>query len=478
MAWMHFAARAAATRRRALLRIGMAYTIWQVWPSAWARDIESTGTADELNVIASGADPTGVSDSSAALRRAIAASNSVFVPAGHFVIGDVALRSGLSLRGVGRRSELVQRRGSQYGLWCDSGSPASADNLRDIQIRSLHLHGHCDVDGFSEHQHRLNLNGVTRCKVEGVGFTAFRGDGIYLGSSNRGATERHNRDVEIRQCMFDGVNHQNRNAISVIDCDGLTIDGCAFERVARPDMPGAIDLEPDANSFHVVRDVRITNNRFTDIGGNVGAVSLVVPVRMANPAEGIEVSHNEIRGSRRAAFCLLQRGEVDKASRPRGLEISHNTTLAGTDRPFHIEGVHQTTIANNRFVACHRSALVGYVAPALGVSELKMIGNRFEKCGWQDTAGLRVHQLLGGRFERNEWIDCGNGGPGAAAIELASGQSASLDFESNAFSAPRGLTPYAIRRSLAHRIVGVPGSFRGNRVGAGMLNQLTEAVAS
>lgn len=243
-------------------------------------------------------------------------------------------------------------------------------------------------------------------------------------------------------------------------------------------MPGAIDLEPDANPFHVLRNVRITNNRFADIGGNVGVVSLVVLARMATPSEGILVSHNEIHGARRAAFCLLQRGEVDKASRPRRLEISHNTVLAGADRPFHIEGVHQTTIAGNRFVACHRSALVGYVPPALSVTELTMIGNRFEQCGWQDTAGLRVHHLLGGRFERNEWIDCGNGGPGAAAIELARGQSASLDFESNTFSAPLGLTRYAIRRSAAHRSASVPGRFRGNRIDAGMLNQFTEAIAS
>lgn len=478
MAWMHFADRAASTRRRTLLRIGMACQLWQVWSSAVARDIESAGTADELNVVATGADPTGESDSSAAFRRAIATSNSVFVPAGHFVIGDVTLRSGLSLRGVGRRSELVQRHGSRYGLWCDSGSPTINDNLLDISIRSLQLRGRCDVDGFSEHQHLLNLNGVTNCAVEGVSFTAFRGDAIYLGSSNRGATERHNRDVKILDCSFDGVNHQNRNAISVIDCDGLAIAGCRFERVARPDMPGAIDLEPNANPFHVVRNVRITNNRFADIGGNVGVVSLVVPARMAAPSEGILVSHNEIHGARRAAFCLLQRGEVDKASRPRRLEISHNTVLAGADRPFHIEGVHQTTIAGNRFVACYRSALVGYVPPALSVTELTMIGNRFEQCGWQDTAGLRVHHLLGGRFERNEWIDCGNGGPGAAAIELARGQSASLDFESNTFSAPLGLTRYAIRRSAAHRSASVSGRFRGNRIDSGMLNQFTEAIAS
>jgi Pectate lyase superfamily protein len=479
LSWQRLPGRAAATRRRVLLSIGMACPIWQAWPAqAWASSVAAAATSHELNVIASGADPTGQSDSSAAFRRAIAASNAVFIPAGRFVIGDVALRSGLSLRGQGHGSELVQRSGSQYGLWCDSGSPAVADNLLDIRIRSLRLRGQADVDGFSEHQHLLNLNGVTRCVVEGVSFVAFRGDAIYLGSSNLGATERHNRDVKIRDCSFDGVNYQNRNAISVIDCDGLLIDSCRFERVARPDMPGAIDLEPNLEPFHVVRNVRITNNRFSDIGGGVGVVSLVVPARMATPSQAIVVSHNEIHGARCAAFCLLQRGVVDKASRPRGLEISRNTVLAGADRPFHIEGVNRTMIEGNRFVACHRSALVGYLPPALSVTELTMIGNRFEQCGWQDTAGLRVHDLLGGRLERNEWIDCGNGGPGAAAIELGSGQSASLDFHANTFSTPLGLTRYAIRRARAHTSVGAPGRFRGNRVGAGMLNQFNEANTS
>lgn len=476
MTWRRVPDRAASTRRRVLLRIGVACPILQAWPSpAWANSAATVATAPELNVIAAGADPTGQSDSSAAFRRAIAASNAIFVPAGRFVIGDVALRSGLNLRGQGHSSELVQRSGSQYGLWCDSGSPAAADNLVDVSIGNLRLRGQADVDGFSEHRHLLNLNGVTRCMVQGVSFMAFRGDAIYLGSSNLGATERHNRDVKIRECSFDGVNYQNRNAISVIDCDGLLIDACRFERVARPDMPGAIDLEPNLEPFHVVRNIRITNNRFTDIGGGVGVISLVVPARMSTPSQAIVVSHNEIRGARCAAFCLLQRGVVDKASRPRGLEISHNTVLAGADRPFHIEGIHQTTIEGNRFVACLRSALVGHLPPALSVTELTITGNRFEQCGWQDTAALRVHDLLGARLERNEWIDCGNGGPGAAAIELGSGQSAALDVQGNTFSRPLGMTRYAVRRSRAHTTAGAPGQFRGNRVGVGMLNQFNEA---
>jgi hypothetical protein len=482
MAEMHVTGRSAANRRRALLRLAMAPTIWQACPEASAASAPKgsspiAGNRDERNVIDFGADATGQSDSTEAFRRAIAASQFLFVPAGRFVIGDLAIRSGFSLRGIGPPSELLQRRGSRYGLWCDSGSPVLADNLGDIRIQGLHLRGLCDVDGFSEHRHLLNLNGVSRCVVDRVSFTAFCGDAILLGSSNRGATERHNQAVTISACTFDGVNHQNRNGISVIDCDGLTIEGCSFMRTSRPDMPGAIDLEPDANAFHVLRNVRIANNRFADIGGNVGVVSLVVQTRLATPAQGIVIRNNEIRGARRAAFCLLQRGEVAKSARPRDLQLADNTVLVGAERPFHIEGVDNLAITGNRFVGCLRSALVGYVPPALGVTDLTVLDNRFEQCGSEDSAALRVHQLVGGRFERNQWVDCGNGSAGAAAIELATGQSASLSFENNAFSAPHHLTRYAIRRSAAHRTSGAPGTFRGNRIDAGMLNDTLGSTA-
>lgn len=430
-----------------------------------------------VSVLSHGADPSGATDSSSAFARAVSVSNSVLVPRGRYVIGDVRLRAGLSLQGEGDDSVLLQRRESRYALWCDSGSTDTRRNLRGLRISGLHLRGSSDVDGFSEHRHLLNLNGVTDCTVARTRFSAFRGDAIYLGSSNTAGVARHNLAVVIRGCQFDGVNHENRNAISVIDCDGLEIADCSFQRVSRDNMPGAIDIEPDAHDFHVVRNIRIHGNRFSAIGGNVAAVSLVVPAALAQPAENIIVEHNAFNGARRLAFCFLQRGQVKSEARPRGLDAIDNEISAPVDRAFQLEGVRQVTISGNRFASTDRCALVGYDAPALPVEDLVVADNRFDRCGVHDTCALRTYALRHAGFERNEWIDCGNGGPGAAAVELGNGDSGGLAFRQNVFAAPNGLMRYAIRRAPGHRPTTEANTFTDNRLAAGLLNQLPIAGA-
>jgi hypothetical protein len=92
---------------------------------------------------------------------------------------------------------------------------------------------------------------IDNCVIEG-----FRGDGIIFGSGlNDNAapntlTERHNVDVTVTNCYIDGVNNDNRNGISVIDGNGVTIENNYFTRCSRSNMPGAIDIEPDAGVFY------------------------------------------------------------------------------------------------------------------------------------------------------------------------------------------------------------------------------------
>jgi hypothetical protein len=460
--------------RRKLLLVA---TPWFAGMASSSVTGQALGAAPPVSVLRHGADPSGTSDSTLAFTRAIAASDSVFAPRGRYLVGDVELRAGLMLRGEGKLTQLVQRRGSRYALWCDSGSADPARSLRGVHISDLALQGTSDVDGFSEHRHLLNLNGVIGCTVARIGFSAFRGDAVYLGSSNTAGFRRHNIDVTIRDCHFDGVNRENRNAISVIDCDGLEIAGCSFQRVTRDDMPGAIDIEPDANDFHVVRNIRIRNNRFTDIGGNVAAVSLVVPIALKQTVENIRIERNFFSNLRSLAFCFVQRSRAPVSAWPHGLMALDNEVASSVDRPFQLEGVRQVTICRNRFGATARCALVGYENPALPVEDLLVAENRFDHCGRNEDCALRIYALHRARFERNEWIDCGNGGFGSAALELGPGESGGMVFERNAFAAPDGLMRYAIRRSRGHRQRSELNAFTDNRLAGGMSNQLPLAAA-
>src|SRR4029079_9826658 len=136
----------------------------------------------------------------------------VNVPAGTFLVHNLPLRAGLTLAGGGEASVLRSKTGPGFALLCDSGSPDLASNVRGIVVRNLQLRGSCDTDGFEEHQHLASLNGVSDVTFHNVIFRGFRGDGLYVGSGwNSPKAERHNRNVLVRSCTFDGINHQNRN---------------------------------------------------------------------------------------------------------------------------------------------------------------------------------------------------------------------------------------------------------------------------
>jgi len=132
----------------------------------------------------------------------------------------------VKLVGEGKDSILEQKKGAMYCCSVNpgtGGTPSIAGNKRDIQIQGIHFKGTVEKDGFQEHVHLLNINAATNVTISNCAFTGWRGDGIYIGSSNTAGVERHNKDITIEGCLFDGINNDNRNAISVIDGDGIKI---------------------------------------------------------------------------------------------------------------------------------------------------------------------------------------------------------------------------------------------------------------
>lgn len=429
------------------------------------------GQSATTSVLRFGADPTGVADSSAAFAKAIAESSSVLVPAGTYLVDDVELRAGLTITGEGRASVIRQKPDSRYALWCDSRSASTASNIRGLRLRQFHLKGSSETLGFSEHVHLLNLNGVTNCIVEDVAFSAFRGDGIYLGSSNVHGKERHNVDVTIRRCSFDGVNRENRNAISVIDCDGLLIEDNTFVNVARPNMPGAIDFEPDNLPFHVLRKVRVAGNRFDRIGGNLAVISVFISAPLDTGPSDFVFENNEIGSANAAAFVLIQRGNTSLDKRPRGVFLRGNKVVGPLDRPFYVEGIRDLSITDNTFSNARRSALLGYRSPALPLNQVVVERNRFDQCGKEDSAALRVFSVTGVRFERNVWDESGSGAAGSSAVSFNAGESDSVAFVGNRFTSATGRTKIAIHKERNHKFSANSNVFNENTLDDRLSNQ-------
>jgi hypothetical protein len=212
-------------------------------------------------------------DCTMAIQQAIDSASKVYVPAGVYLVKQINLKSGLELYGDGASSQL---KAYDNSLQCefmvvtyirDGGTPQVADNMKNIHLHDLLLNGRVDEFGYMQYFYLLAVNATSDMLVERVSFHGFRGDGMYVGSGTLRNTERHNQRIVVRNCLFDGLVKANRNGLSVIDCDTLTVDGCTFQNIGNAKLSssvGAIDFEPDHN-WGIYRNIRITHCKFIDI---------------------------------------------------------------------------------------------------------------------------------------------------------------------------------------------------------------------
>ena len=272
-------------RRRSVLRLFLYSTASGGIGTALASS--RVGSTRRFSVKDFGAVGNGIVDDSRSIQAAVATAaklggGEVFLPSGTYRASGIQLFSNIRLIGESRDyTKLRETTGTSYLVSVNPGMAGFADpehNQRDIEIANIAFEGPVVSMGFSEHRHLLNFNGVTNLDVHDCAIRGFRGDGVYLGSSNVAGLERHNVSVRFARNEFDGLNHDNRNGISVIDGTGVLIEQNQFIRCSRPTMPGPIDIEPNGNVFQRISNIAILKNRFQDCGGNVAKISVHIPV--------------------------------------------------------------------------------------------------------------------------------------------------------------------------------------------------------
>lgn len=446
--------------------------------SAVART-QSAKRSDIVSVKDYGAKCDGATDDTAAFQKTIDASQVVAVPAGTCSLSSVALRTSTQLSGAGDATILKQKAGSSLGmLWVDSGSSSVASNVAGIVIRDLQLRGTVDTTGFSEHVYLMSLNGVSNAVIERVTFRGFRGDGLYLGSSQTAATERHNVNVTVRNSVFDGIHKQNRNAISVIDGDGVTIADNVFVNTTRSDMPGAVDIEPDGHAFHVVQNIRITKNKFKNIGGTGGAVTIY---RSGGAAviRNVLVEANEIDGIDGAGVAIMNgRSATAVASDPDALFIVRGNTIRNTKYPFTLQGVKNALVEKNLIEGSTNDAQIGnYKYDYQTVVDVTVSENTFKGCGTSGQIALSVFKADRVRIVRNTFNDCGNSRTGSSAIDLGmASRSSNLAIEQNTFI-QGGRMLKAITKQSSHVDSPITRVVSGN-VFSGLANDLPTPTAA
>jgi hypothetical protein len=283
------------------------------------------------NVLDFGADPTGVADSTAAFLAAMTAASNIYVPEGTYCVDAgnssgclITSGTGYNVYGDGEKS-IIKRFSYNPASSCinfDSGS--SSAFIDDVKFSNLKFLGDVATLGHNEtYGHLLRMNGVRRVVIEKCFFEGPRSDAVLIGSGAGGGTERHNFDVVIRDCVFDGVLSGatgGRNAISFIDVDRATIEGNVFRNWSRNDMPGCIVLEPD-DAFGIIKNVTISSNKFSNCGGNRGHVAISVDnIANANWANIIVIGNTFATNNAVSLYCSNTLGTV-----PNAVIIADNT---------------------------------------------------------------------------------------------------------------------------------------------------------
>lgn len=287
-----------------------------------------------INVKHLGAKGDGRSDDTAAIQKALADFDRVYLPPGTYLVNNVQLKSGNELFGAGQASVIRQAPGAHYAVSANpgrGGTPNPRHNLSNLAIHHLKFLGPAGQVPFDEHVYLLNLNAVSGVIVSYCSFIGYVGDGIYLGSGNSGGLERHNIGVLVQNCLFDGVIKNNRNGVSIIDGSHISVRNCVFTRSGNSNMPAGIDIEPDPvqNAFVRIQDIVIDRCRFVDMGTfSMIGLTLQPQDQLGHPAQYIRITNCYAArpGGQDQMFFYLRQGDgttpVPVAS-PLGLVISN-----------------------------------------------------------------------------------------------------------------------------------------------------------
>ena len=368
-------------------------------------------------------------DDNPAYALALATGMPVYFPAGQGLGADGAylvdtpagtnnVTSGLQLIGDGIGRSIIRKTDARRGpnFFYNSGSADPADNLVNLLVRDLTIEDDPERElGFAEHDDLVHINGVSDTIFQRVEFKGFRGDGLYLGAGHFLVHERHNRRIIVRDCIFDGVDNENRNGISVLDIDDLSIEDCAFRHCTKLDgsMPGAIDIEPDVSNgatppelypFRIIRNIRIVNNSFQDCGGSAVAL-LLGSIEMDNQTENIIIERNRIVDCL-GAFTYGGHAGTDAVTSVKkfGVQFVANH-VRGCTRPFFmtLDGAFGLAMERNTFEDC------GFVLLGFGSTSrhMRIQNNNFIRCGGGTAAAFVVDKsLIDVWIEDNHFLEC------------------------------------------------------------------------
>jgi len=266
------------------------------------------------------------------------------------------LYDGLELYGEGPQTVVFQSDGnyifSSFVPGADDPATYKKFHIHDLTLRSDTTRPH------SEPEHQVAIHRYAEARFDRVRFIGSRSDGIWSGMGPKADTTAMNGLLHIKDCLFDGVNNQSRNAVSPESVTDFLFSGNTVRRFTTNFHPGGVDFEPRAAAAYATRNARIIGNLFENGGGAPVCFFLNNPDAYNTPPGSMIFAHNHVNGYQ-YAFDLSggTTAEIQAAYRRHDIKIVDNIFKeCGAPR---IKGMFGVDITNNRFINCGTTLLGG-----------------------------------------------------------------------------------------------------------------------
>lgn len=437
----------------------------------WVRDFKGAVLADWFCV------GDGVTDDTSKMQAAIDAAAASYglltLGAKRYVAHHLEHRSGVQIYGAGMdKTVLVARENSTYYVLGSNVTPTDLDpslNNKNMGLFDLTVEGRTMYAGMDEQFHNLWYCGFDGLDIDRVRVRAPRADGLFISTGNDPEAKKRNFNLRIGYIEFDGggpityldtatqrdtptfdgakwdegtlltKTGGNRNPISVLECENITIDHAYFYNFGHPVQPGGIDLEPEnaiASTLHQsVRNVTIGKITCKGGRGNFAALSWVSYTpnsALIRPMCGLTVGEIILRQSYKMyAFKANCKETTASASADHALKIGKISVgnAQGTFAVFGVFGFSVSNVTENEGLTLGAPVLGSKTAPVGDITISDSVLGMTTVNGFS----LEIGSASGVRF-RNTRIA---GQPGV--VLATSCTSSGLDFSGATFDKSAGL---------------------------------------
>ncbi|MBU0607624.1 MAG: right-handed parallel beta-helix repeat-containing protein [Armatimonadetes bacterium] len=184
-------------------------------------------------------------------------------------------------------------------------SASLAENISLIGYGATLRMRRADYDDATRYKHAewrmvLKLLSCTNIRIYGLTLAESGGDGIYLGTAQRGVT---NKNIHIKDVICD---KNYRQGISVITAEDLLIENTILRDTAGTAPQAGIDFEPNNPDEKVVNCVM--RNCLAENNNSWGYVAYLPPLRATSAPVGLRLENCKAVGNKGGAFAFITNG--------------------------------------------------------------------------------------------------------------------------------------------------------------------------